>query len=82
MIQQVSLNYESRGTCNVINQTKFQSLTIRLNLCDHNDAYIHVKGTITVPNKGTTADPNNRNNNVIFKNFDAFINCISQIDNK
>ena len=26
---------------------------IRPNLCDYSDAYIHVKGTITVPDTGT-----------------------------
>ena len=33
------------------------------NLCDE---YIHVKGTITVPNTGATATPNNRNKKVMF----------------
>ena len=31
---------------------------IRSNICDE---YIHNKGTITVPNTGTTATPNNGN---------------------
>ena len=33
---------------------------LRSNLCDYSDAYILVKGTITVPNTGTTVAPNNR----------------------
>ena len=41
---------------------------IRSNLCDYSDAYIHVKGTITVLNTETAAATNNRNKKVILKN--------------
>ena len=41
---------------------------IRSNLWGYSDEYIHVEGTITVPNTGTAAFPNNNNKNVIFKN--------------
>ena len=54
---------------------------IRSKLCCYSDAYIHVKGTLTVPNTGTAADPNNRNKKVIFKNCHPFTNCISEINN-
>ena len=54
---------------------------IRSNLCGYSDAYIHVKGSITVPNNGTTTAPNNRNKNVIFKNCASFTNCINKIKN-
>ena len=54
---------------------------IRSNLCDYSDAYIHVKGTITVSNTGTAAAPNNRNKKVIYKNCPPFIDCISEINN-
>ena len=76
----VEINDESRGTYNAINQTKFKTSMIRSNLCDHSDAYIHVKGTITVPNTATAA---NRNKNVIKynKNCALFSNCISEIKN-
>ena len=33
---------------------------IRLNLCDHSDTYMHITGTIAVPNTVATAGPNNR----------------------
>ena len=46
---------------------------IRLNLCDHSDTYMHIKGTI--------AGPNNREKKVIIKNNAPFINCISEINN-
>ena len=56
---------------------------IKLNLkfkSDYSDAYIHVKGTITVPNTGTAAAPNNRNTKVIFKNCASFTNSKREIN--
>ena len=49
---------------------------LRSDLCDFSDAYIVVKGTITV------VRPNNakRNKSVAFKNNAPFINCISKIN--
>ena len=49
---------------------------LRSDLCDFSDAYIVVKGTITVTN------PNNakRNKAVIFKNNATFITFISKIN--
>ena len=54
----------------------------RFSLCDYNDAYILVKGNITVNN--TAADgaaANNTNKKVIFKNCAPFTNWISKINN-
>ena len=52
---------------------------IRSSLEDNNDAYILVKGTITVTNKeAECAAPNNRNKKVIFKNWASFTDCIIQ----
>ena len=45
-------------------------------LCDFNDAYIVVKGVITV----TYPDTGKRNKSVAFKNNAPFINCISKIN--
>ena len=49
---------------------------LRSDLCDYSDAYIAVKGTITV------TDPDNakRNKAVAFKNNGSFTNCISKIN--
>ena len=55
---------------------------LRSSLCDYGDAYILVKGNITVNN--ATADgaaANNINKKVIFKNCVRFPNCISKINN-
>ena len=55
---------------------------IRSNLCNYSDAYIHVKATITVPNKPVAAaSVNNTNQKVIFKNCAPFNNCVSEINN-
>ena len=54
----------------------------RSNLYDYSDGYIHVKGTITVPN--TTAAGvavNNTNKLVIFKNCASFTDCLTEINN-
>ena len=66
---------------NVSNQIKFKISITRSNSCDYSDAYIQVKGTITVPNTGETAVPNNRNKKVIFKNCALFTNFKSEINN-
>ena len=55
---------------------------LRSSLCDYSDAYILVKGNISVNNTAAAAaDPNNRNKKVIFKNCAPFTNCISKINN-
>ena len=55
---------------------------LKSSLCDYSDAYIHVRGTITVNNTAAEdAAPNNNNKKVIFKNCAPFTNCISQINN-
>ena len=55
---------------------------LRASLCDYSDAYILVKGNISVNN--TTAEgaaANNTIKKVIFKNCASFTNCISKINN-
>ena len=48
---------------------------LKSSLCDYSDAYILVKGTITVNNiAAADADPNNTNKKVIFKNCAPFTN--------
>ena len=54
---------------------------LRSSLCDYSDAYILVKGNISVNNTVTVAAPNNTNKKVIFKNCSPFTNCISKINN-
>ena len=81
----VEVNDESRGTYNVNNQIKFKSAMLKSSLCDYSDAYILVKGTITVNNAAAVpaaaAAANNTNEKVIFKSCAPFTICISKISN-
>ena len=78
----VEINDEARGTYSPNKQIKFKTAMLRSSLCDYGDAYILVKGNITVNN--TAADgaaANNTNKKVISKNCPPFTNCISKINN-
>ena len=78
----VEINDESRGTYSVNRQINFKTSMLRSSLCDYSDAYILVKGNISVNN--TAADgaaANNTNKKVIFKNCAPFTDCISKINN-
>ena len=78
----VEINDESRGTYNVNSQMKFKTTMLKSSLCDYSDAFIIVKGTITVNNTaGAGAAANNTNKKVTFKNCAPFTNCISEINN-
>ena len=55
---------------------------LKSSLCDYSDAYILVKGTISVTNTAAAgAGANNINKKLIFKNCAPFTNCISEINN-
>ena len=77
----VEINDELYGVYSTGSQIKFKTSMSRSSLCDLSNAYIFVKGTITVPNTRTAAAPNNRNKKVIFKSCDPFTDCISKINN-
>ena len=48
----VEINDESRGTFNVNNQIKFKTTMLKFSLCNYSDAYIAVKGKITITVRG------------------------------
>ena len=80
--KQVEVYDQSEKNCSVNKEIRIKTSMLRSDLCDYSNAYIVVKGTITVTN------PNNakRNKAVTFKNNATFINCIlkingAQIDN-
>ena len=77
----VEINDESRGTYNVNNQIKFKTTVLKSSLCDYNDAYILVKGTITVNNTAAADADANNTKRVIFKNCVPCTNCINEINN-
>ena len=80
----VEINDESRGTYNVNSQIKFKTTMLKSNICDYSDAYILVKGTITITGAGADVaarQSDERDKEVIFKNCAPFTNCISEINN-
>ena len=83
----IQINNNIRGIYSPNKQIRFKSVMLRSSLCDYSDAYILVKGNISVNNTaGAGAAANNTNKKVIFKNCAQFTNCIStknntQIDN-
>ena len=57
---------------------------LKSSLCDYSDAYILVKGTITITGEGADVaarQAHERDKGVAFKNCAPFINCISEINN-
>ena len=54
---------------------------LKSNLCDFSDAYRYIQGTVAIQNTGTAGTPNNRNKNLIFKNFVPFTDYINKINN-
>ena len=67
---------QSQGNYNVNKEIRIKTSMLRSDLCDFSDAYIVVKGNITV----TNPDNAKRNKAVAFKNNVPFINCISKIN--
>ena len=78
----VEISDESRGTYNANTRIKSKTTMLKSSLCNYSDAYILVKGKITVNNTAAAdADANNTNKKVIFKNCASFTECISRINN-
>ena len=68
---------QSVNTYNTSKPIRFKTSMLRSDLCDYSDAYLRVKGTITV------TDPNNNanfNRRLTLKNNAPFISCISKIN--
>ena len=68
---------QSEKNYSVNKEIRIKTPVLRSDLCNFSDAYIVVKGEITV------TDPNNakRNKAVAFKNNAPFTNCVSKIKN-
>ena len=64
----VEINDDIRGAYSPNKQIRFKAAMLRSSLCDYSDAYILVKGNISVNNTtAADADANNANKKVIFK---------------
>ena len=72
------------NTYNENKSMRFKTLMLRSNLCDYSDAYILVKGTITVTAPGVNNNANNirdkRNRPVILKSNGPFVSSITRIN--
>ena len=80
----VEINDESRGAYNVGSQIKFKTAMVKSSLCGCSDAYILVKGKITIAGAGNDAaarQADERNKGLVFKNCAPVINYISEINN-
>ena len=78
---------EVKSLSNTYNENKsirFKTPMLRSSLCDYSDAYILVKGTITVTAPGVNNNANNirdkRNRPLILKNNAPFVSCITRIN--
>ena len=72
------------NTYNENQSIRFKTPMLRSNLCDYSDAYILVKGTITVTALGVNNNADNirdkRNRPLILKNNVPFVSCITRIN--
>ena len=72
------------NTYNENKSIRFKTPMLRLILCDYSDAYILVKGTITVTAPGVNNNADNirdkRNRPLILKNNAPFVSCITRIN--
>ena len=57
----VEINDDIRGEYSPNKQIRFKTAMLKSSLCDHSDAYILVKGNISVNNTGTATAPTHRN---------------------
>ena len=71
---------QSNGTYNKNKDIRFKTNQLRNDLCDFNDAYIVVTGTITATNPGN--DDNVYNRKVSLKNSARFFNCTLRINSQ
>ena len=80
----IEINDQSRGVYNVNSDIRFKITMLKSSLCNYSDAYILVKGRITIIGAGVDAaaiQTNERDKRVIFKNCAPFVNCKTEINN-
>ena len=75
----IEVQSQSRSTYNTSKPIRFKTSMLRSDLCNYSDAYVWVKGKITV-----TDTPNNANfdRRLTLKNNAPFILCISKINSE
>ena len=73
----IELQSQSGTTYNASKPIRFKTSMLRSDLCDYSDAYVWVKGKITITNPNDNA---NFNKELTLKNNAPFISCISKIN--
>ena len=89
----IEINDQLKGLYNANSDIGIKATMLKSTLCDYSDAYIPLKGRITItedagPDEGRTEaqllvarQADKRNKGVIFKNCAPFINCKTEINN-
>ena len=72
---------ESQNNYDVNQEIRIKTSMLRSDLCDFSDAYIVVKGDITLTKTNGRGIIDIRNRFLAFKNNAPFTNCISKINN-
>ena len=75
----VEVQNQSGNTYNTSKPIRFKISVFRSDLCDYSDAYLWVKGKITVTNPN---DNDNFNKELTLKNNAPFTSCISKINSE
>ena len=78
----VEINNESKESYSTGSNIKFKTTMLRSSLCNNADAYILVKGIITITEAGdndAAKQLDERNKSVSFKNCAPFTKCVSRI---
>ena len=76
----VEINDGAHGTYNTNSQIKFKTATLKSSLYDYSDAYIFVKGAISITAAAGGAT-NNNDIKLILKNYTPFTDCLNKINN-
>ena len=79
----VEINDESKELRSVNSDNSSKATILRTNLWDYADSYILFKGTITITVAGADVaakQADERDKNVIFKNYAPFTKCMSRIN--
>ena len=79
----IEINDQSRDNNN--SDIRFETTMLKSSLCNYSDAYILIKGKITVTGAGDDSEPrrlDEGNKRVAFKNCAPVINCKSEINNR
>ena len=73
----IEVQSQSGNTYNTSKPIRFKTSMLRSDLCNYSDAYVRVKGTVTVTNPNNNANFDRR---LTLKNSAPFISCVSKIN--